>query len=108
MHDDNFARDAKDQDWLAEVGKRGWVVLTKDKRFQNRDLELQAVASSKVAVFMLTAGSIQGSEMADIFVRSIVKIGNVAKSNRRPFIATVSRSGRVRVVINAARLRRIL
>lgn len=48
--------DAKDQDWLLEVGNRQWVVLTKDKRFQNRVLELTAIVRSKARVFKLTAG----------------------------------------------------
>ena len=30
LHDDHFPQDARDQTWLAEAGKRGWVVLTKD------------------------------------------------------------------------------
>jgi hypothetical protein len=31
LHDDHFPQDAQDQIWLAEAGKRGWIVLTKDK-----------------------------------------------------------------------------
>ena len=34
IHDDHFAPDAKDEAWLAEVGKRGWIVLTKDDRIR--------------------------------------------------------------------------
>jgi hypothetical protein len=29
IHDDHFPSDAKDEVWLAEVGIRGWIVLTK-------------------------------------------------------------------------------
>jgi PIN domain nuclease of toxin-antitoxin system len=32
LHDTHFPEDAQDRVWLAEAGKRGWVVLTKDKR----------------------------------------------------------------------------
>jgi predicted nuclease of predicted toxin-antitoxin system len=106
VHDDNFAPDAKDEEWLVEVGAKGWVVLTKDKRFQNRTLEIRAIARSNVRVFKLTAGSIQGVEMAEIFVKVIRKISGVARSNRSPFIATVSKSGRVRIEFTAARLKR--
>jgi hypothetical protein len=45
LHDDHFSQDAKDQVWLAEVGKRGWVVLTKDKRLRYRALETNALMS---------------------------------------------------------------
>jgi len=28
IHDDHFEQDIEDEDWLREVGKRNWVVLT--------------------------------------------------------------------------------
>jgi uncharacterized protein with PIN domain len=31
IHDDHFEQDAEDTLWLADVGRLGWVVLTKDK-----------------------------------------------------------------------------
>ncbi|WP_437796354.1 hypothetical protein [Sorangium sp. So ce693] len=30
-HDDHFAQNTPDAEWLVEIGRRGWVVLTKDK-----------------------------------------------------------------------------
>ena len=39
IHDDHFAPDAKDEVWLVEVGKRGWIVLTKDDRIRYRVTE---------------------------------------------------------------------
>jgi hypothetical protein len=32
IHEGNFDSDAPDEVWLAEVGRRGWVVLLKDDR----------------------------------------------------------------------------
>jgi len=51
IHDDHFPPDALDQDWLSVVGKKHWVVLTKDKSFQHRDLEITAVARARVRCF---------------------------------------------------------
>ena len=31
-HDEAFGQDTTDLEWLADVGRRGWVVLTKDAR----------------------------------------------------------------------------
>lgn len=106
VHDDHFPSNAKDEDWLSEVGRRGWVVLTKDRRFHTRELELTAIANSKTRVFKLTAANIQGSDMARIFVQAIRKISRVAIGNSTPFIATVSRSGVVRVVLSSRNLRK--
>ncbi len=32
LHDDHFAPNTPDVDWLKEVGTRGWIVLTHDRR----------------------------------------------------------------------------
>ena len=33
-HDTHFAQVARDEEWLAEVGRRGWEVITKDTRIR--------------------------------------------------------------------------
>src|SRR5438094_3502495 len=42
VHDDHFAADAPDVQWIAVGGQRGWVVLTKDERIRRRSSELTA------------------------------------------------------------------
>jgi predicted nuclease of predicted toxin-antitoxin system len=95
VHDDHFPPDAKDQEWLSEVGVRGWVVLTKDKRIKHRLLEMNAVLSARARVFTLTAGDLQGQEMASIFLRALPKIQRYIAANAAPFIARVTKSGSV-------------
>ncbi|MEZ5614602.1 MAG: hypothetical protein R3E35_05245 [Rhodocyclaceae bacterium] len=34
VHDNHFPQTTPDVDWLAEVGRRGWVVLSKDDRIR--------------------------------------------------------------------------
>lgn len=106
IHDDYFAPDAPDEDWLGEVGKRGWVVLTKDKRIQHRILEQAAVANSKVRLFALTAGNLQGPEMAGIFVAALPRMTRLVRGNPAPFIAKVTRSGAVSMLLTAKMLKR--
>src|SRR5262245_27873965 len=70
IHDDHFAPDAKDELWLVEVGSRGWIVLTKDDRIRYRVTERTALAVAKVKTFVLTSTQLQGSEMADAFIKA--------------------------------------
>lgn len=49
MHDDHFPPGAKDEDWLAQVGERGWIVLTKDRRIRYRHVEWLALMKAGVA-----------------------------------------------------------
>jgi hypothetical protein len=95
IHDDHFAPDAKDEDWLVEVGKRGWIVLTKDDRIRYRVTERTALASANVRAFVLTSGQLQGTEMAAAFVKALPRINRLVANHAPPFIGRVSRSGKV-------------
>ena len=56
-HSAHFANDAPDAEWLAKAGRRGWVVLTKDKAVRRNVLELAAILAGDVACFSLGHGN---------------------------------------------------
>jgi predicted nuclease of predicted toxin-antitoxin system len=93
FHADHFADDADDQTWISEVGRRGWVVLTKDKAIRTRPVELNAVEAAKVRMFSLSSGNMTGEQMAEVFVANRLNIGPLIKKHSPPFIARVSASG---------------
>ena len=49
-----------------------------------------------VKVFVLTRGSWTGEQMAEIFAKSLKPMCNFLRKNPGPFIATVSKSGKIR------------
>ncbi|MBI2302683.1 MAG: hypothetical protein HYU66_27570 [Armatimonadetes bacterium] len=93
VHDDHFRQDCPDQEWLAEVGRRGWVVLTKDHRIAYRTLERLAVAESNVRMLVLVGGDLSGEQMAAAFVRALQRMQRFAREHDPPFIAKVYRDG---------------
>lgn len=103
IHDDHFAPDTPDVTWLSIIGRRGWVVLTKDDRIRRHPLELAALESSGVAAFILTAQSVTGADMAKLFVAALPRIHAVLRTRSRPFIATVTAAGQVTVIRGGAR-----
>lgn len=103
IHDDHFAPDTLDAVWLAEVGARGWVVLTKDNRIRRHPLELQALLAADVAAFMLTATDLTGADMGRLLVTALPKLTQLVRSRARPFIATISRQGQVTIIQGGAR-----
>jgi hypothetical protein len=54
-HTAHFRPGTRDAQWLLEVGRRGWVVLTKDLRIRNRGIEIDAIIQGGVRAFVLTA-----------------------------------------------------
>ena len=96
IHDDHFAPDIKDEDWLREVGKDNWVVLTKDKKIASRRLELLAVAQGNVRLFAFVDGDVSGVVVAQAFVNALENMRGFMRGNPAPFIAKVHQSGLVK------------
>ncbi len=95
--------DAPDEQWLSEAGRKGWVVLTKDHRIRYRTLERAALINAGVGAFVLTAGDLKGDEMAAIFVKALPAMKRFLSRHSRPFIATVSRSSSVSLLLTPER-----
>jgi hypothetical protein len=74
IHEDHFPPDCEDTRWIPEVGKRGWVILTKDAEVKNNQLELISLLESGAATFILGSKKLNGREMAQAFVRAIPDI----------------------------------
>jgi predicted nuclease of predicted toxin-antitoxin system len=99
LHDDHFPQDAQDQVWLAEAGKRAWIVLTKDKHLRYRAVETNALMSAEVRAFVLTArGDLSGAEIGEIFVKALPAMRKLCAMDSRPFVAHVSRDGSVSIM----------
>jgi predicted nuclease of predicted toxin-antitoxin system len=99
VHDDLFAQDARDLDWLPEVGKKGWTVLTKDSHIKHRLVEPTALLESGVRAFVLVSGNVTGPEMATIFVKALPRMTRFAAKHAPPFIAKVHRDGSIEIWI---------
>jgi len=95
IHDDHFPQNALDEDWLLEVGKREWIVLTKDDRIRYRPAALEAYRRNNVRVFIFGSGGMKAQEMADAFVKALPKILRFARNKSAPFFARISRAGLV-------------
>ncbi|MCS7026839.1 MAG: hypothetical protein NZV14_18730 [Bryobacteraceae bacterium] len=95
IHDDHFKRDEEDHVWLAEVGSRKWVVLTKDQRLRYRPLEIAALRASGARVFVLVAGNLRGCEIAAVFVGALPAICRILHAHDGPFVARVAKSGKI-------------
>jgi hypothetical protein len=52
-HSEVFDHDAKDVDWIPEVGANGWILVTCDDRIRKRPAERRALADADiVSVFI--------------------------------------------------------
>jgi hypothetical protein len=95
VHADHFPQtetspEEHDGTWLVEVGRKGWVVLTKDEKIRRNQIELAALLSSGAPSFASTAGNITGEQLANRLLVAMPEIRRFLKKHRPPFVATVS------------------
>lgn len=100
VHDDHFRQDAPDEEWLGAVGRKGWVVLTKDTRIRYRETERAALLNAGVRAFVLTSrGDLNGEELATAFLSARSAIARFLKEFPPPFIARVGRDGTLAMLV---------
>lgn len=89
-HADHFAPDTPDDVWLAEVGRRGWVALTHDKRIRYKPNERDAVMRHRVGLLVIV-GAAPFADLARAFVATLPTIEHFLDNHTLPFIAKVYR-----------------
>ena len=99
MHDDVFAQTTDDADWLPQVGQRGRVLLTKDKRIRRNEAETTALMNAGVAAFVLTSGNLTGQQQGEAFAKALRRMRGMLRAHRVPFVATVTRDGSVEMFL---------
>ncbi|OFV82165.1 MAG: hypothetical protein A2W26_03040 [Acidobacteria bacterium RBG_16_64_8] len=103
LHDDHFPPRTKDTDWLAEVARRGWIVLSKDFNIGSNALERVTLFECGVRAFLLSQQDLSGPAQVTAFLQALRRMRNIARSEPPPFIARVSPSGDVRVLTELKR-----
>ena len=89
-HADHFAHDTPDETWLAEVGQRGWIALTHDRRIRYKPTERDAVMRHGVGLLVIV-GAAPFPDLARAFVATLPRIEAFLASHKPPFIAKVYR-----------------
>ena len=91
-HDDHFAQNTPDVEWLTKVGKWGWVVISKDQNIRRNPLELTAYEAAKVRGYFVTAAGASGPENAALLARCLPGMVRRSAGRSGPFLFSISRS----------------
>ncbi len=95
VHDDHLPMNAPDEDWIALVGRKGWVAVTKDKNIRYRTAELNAIRKHSARVIVIRMKNATGPEIADVLVKGHRRIARFTANTPAPCIAGIQRSGLV-------------
>jgi hypothetical protein len=93
VHLDHFPADEPDTDWIHEIGKRGWVLITKDQKIHRNPLERAAYEVAKLRGFIVTGKDMSGKELAELLMRCLPGMVRRAAGRSGPLLFTISRGG---------------
>ena len=89
-HADHFEPDTPDETWLEEIGKRGWIALTHDRRIRYKPNERHAVMRNGVGLLVIV-GAAPYPDLAQAFLATLPRIEHFLARHSPPFIAKVYR-----------------
>ena len=74
-------------------------MITRDKGIRHRATELEALKAAGVATFVLTARGLTGQQNGAVLVAALPRMLRFLMGNRPPFIASVSASGHLTMIV---------
>ena len=94
-HQAHFDQTTADDVWLAEVGRRGWVVIAQDYNFHRRPHELDAIKRYSIGVFYLWGANSPRWEIARVFMRAYDAVVTAEETIAKPFVYRILKDGRL-------------
>lgn len=93
MHKQVFPDRTPDRVWIPDVAKRGWIIITRDRRLQNRHLEWMAILRAKARVLWFKGDRASNVEITEGFLGALQRIDNLIAGLAPPYIIKVTPSG---------------
>jgi hypothetical protein len=85
----------KDREWIPEIGARGWLVISKDKKIRTRQEERRAVRENNLGCFILNYKQpLNRWEILKLVASSLDEMEEKFASTPRPFMYLIDRNGR--------------
>lgn len=100
----HFPPGRADHDWIVEVTRRGWVILSLDRAIRYNPAAKRAIARTGARVFFLTGAEMKAEKIAEVIRTGLPRMLAVVMSTPAPFFATINRSGGLGVVKSGADL----
>ena len=90
---DDFQPGTADEDWLMEVGRRGWFLVTRDQMIRKRPAQKAALRRYGVGAFFLGGKDLDRCRQIIQIVRGWPRMKEHAAREKRPFAFNLNQSG---------------
>ena len=91
-------RRAKHQGILGFLGKRNWVLITKDNTIRKNNIERNVLNNSNVRAFFMTAKGRTGKAQADVIANALPTMLRLLRRTHPPFIARITAHSSVNLI----------
>jgi hypothetical protein len=95
MHRQVFPDGTPDRIWIPDVAARGWIIVTRDRRLQDRHLEWMAFLRAKARVLWFKGEGASGLAITEAFLAALPGIDKITADLRAPYIIKVTLAGQV-------------
>ena len=93
VHLDHFAGDSQDTEWIPEIARRDWVLITKDQNIRRNRLERAVYEAAKLRGFVVTGKGMTGDELGRLLVQCLKGMVRRAAGRPGPLLFTISSTG---------------
>ena len=98
VHDDHFAIDAPDEEWIGSVARRGWVAVTRDRNIRYRTHEMNSIRENAARVIVIRMKAATGEAIAEVLCRSMSRIARFVTATPAPFVVAITSNGALRQI----------
>jgi PIN like domain len=91
----NFPDDMDDDDWLAKVGAKNWIVFSHDKKWHDESPAIQAIKQHKIGCIYLWGASVPTWDKYVGLAHGYRRIVDRIRSTSKPFIYRVGHNYRI-------------
>ena len=93
FHQEHFASDSPDDEWMAEIGRKNWIVVGHDRRHHREKAELDAINLYSIGCFYLWGANAVKWQKMRCFLRAYERILERAQNAQKPFVFRVTEPG---------------
>ena len=90
---EHFPVDTEDVVWLKYVGRKGWVLITRDERIRRNPAELAALNEHRIGAFFLGGKNLNRCRIIQQTVRNWPRIKEFADRLHAPYAFRIPPSG---------------
>jgi hypothetical protein len=90
-----FREDMPDDEWLAHVGAKQWIVFSHDRRFHKETASLMAIKQHGIGCFYLPGGDAKTWDKLLYFVKSCASCIRLTAATQRPFVYRINKKSQL-------------